>query len=102
MVPTFLDITGQKRAIAPLPLPARSPFRSARERLLILVSLYPPGTELSRLYDEFDGSTEFREAVDEALGCFQISPEWITASMLRDLLFEPDGGVLWQLEFAYG
>lgn len=100
---TFLDLNGEKRTIPELPLTDRPHFKAAREKVLTLLSSYPPETELDRLCDPCDGGTELQEAIDLALGYFQIDPQWLTIGMMGDLLlsFESSAGVLWQIEFTY-
>lgn len=93
----FYDAAGVKRDIRRIPASQRRDFLALMALIAQLAE--QKGGEISTLYD--DDSPEFRDAVNDALGCFGISPEWVDMGMIRSLLFERDGkpGLLWELEF---
>lgn len=100
VTPVFFDLAGNKRAIPELALTDRDKFREVRDRLLAFLSFQPPDPDLSKLWEE---SPEFQELVLEGLSYFQIRPEWISVSMMGELLISCGGdapGVLWLLEFG--
>lgn len=93
----FYDAAGVKRDIRRLTAPRRREFLD----LMALATQIADrkGGEISGLYD--DDSPDFRDAVNDALECFGISPEWLDIDMIRALLFERNDkpGLLWSLEF---
>lgn len=93
----WVELGGVKREILGLPCRKRRRFIALQAVAAEIVGELPD-CGIGFIYDHYP---DFRDAIDESLELYGLSPEWVSARELNYLFFswESGAGLLWQLEF---
>lgn len=93
----FEDAIGDRRKIRGLPLGRRRRFLELQELAGVIIQ-ENPDCSIGLIYD---WDADFRDAIDESLSLYGLSPDWCSAAQVMQLFYAYEGGsgLCWQIEF---